>query len=58
MNWTAQAGGQVRELFEDFAGIGGEDFGSGARGGSAEISNEVGDGEIDLVPHGAYNRDR
>ena len=37
-------------------GVGRDQFRRRARSGRAQIGDEIGDGEIDLMPHGAHNR--
>jgi hypothetical protein len=58
VDMAAQAGGEVGELFQNLGGVGREDFGGGAGRWGAEVGDEVRDGEIDLVSHGAHHGDR
>jgi hypothetical protein len=57
-NWSPEAGGEVLEFVEQFAGVGGEDFSSGAGCWSAEVGCEIADREVDFVTYGTHDWDR
>jgi len=48
---------QRPDLLKEIAAAGNDQLGRRRRGGSPHIGDEIGDGEVDLVAHGAHNGD-